>query len=603
VISMYMFPVAVLGIGIIASIPVGRYMAAVFDGKLWLPRWLQWIEQRIDTGPQNWRQYIAAMFIFTAAKTIVGFTVIALQTHHPGFLNPDERGELALSTLFHTTLSMVTNSEQQHYSGEVHLSYGSQLFLVLWTFFVSPAPGLAALAAMIRGLRGDPHLGNFYIDVWRSIVCVFLPLSLVFGVLMMAAGVPMTMEGAARVATVDGVEQIICRGPVAAIEAIKQLATAGGGYFGANSCHPFETPDAWAALLGMLLIVLLPFAQVVMFGRMIGQPRHAAVLFAVMLTVMLVSIGWCVYFDAACPNPALTAHEATTYQIPDPTAPSGQRVLAVPAVVALPVDQSEWGNLEGKELRFGPGAGPAWAAMTTTTANGSNACMHDSLNPLAGLALLIGIWLNCNFGAVGSGLLTIFIYVVLAVFFAGLMIGRSPEYLGRKLEAREMKLAMLALLWHPLLSLGGTGLFLATGWGMASTNNPGAHGFSEIVYEFSSASANNGSGLEGLGDTNGFRDANANPSPPAPYSVHWDIACGLVVVLGRYGPIVLLLILAGGMASKPAHPAGVGTLRTDTITFGVMLFGTILLAGVLLFLPAAALGPLAEHYGPIPFGR
>lgn len=601
--SMYLLPAVVLGVAIVTSVSVGRYMAAVFDGTFQLPRWLQWIEQRIDTGPQNWRQYIAAMAIFTGAKIIVGFTVLALQSYQPAFLNPDGRGELALSTLFHTTLSMVTNSEQQHYSGEVHLSYGSQLFIVLWTFFVSPAPGLAALAAMIRGLRGDPHFGNFYIDVWRSIVFVFLPFSLLVAVPMMAAGVPMTMEGAARVATVEGVEQIICRGPVAAIEAIKQLATAGGGYFGANSCHPFETPGVWTALLGMLLIVLLPFAQVVMFGRMIGQPRHAAVLFGAMLTIMIASIGWCVHFDAACPNPALTAHGAKTYEIPDPTAPTGRRPLAVPAIVALPVDQSEWGNLEGKELRFGPGAGPAWAAMTTATANGSNACMHDSLNPLAGLALLVGIWLNCNFGAVGSGLLTIFIYVVLAVFFAGLMIGRSPEYLGRKLEAREMKLAMIALLWHPLLSLGGTGLFLMTNWGMDSTNNPGAHGFSEIVYEFSSASANNGSGLEGLGDTNGFRDPSVNPAAPGLYSVHWDIACGLVVVLGRYGPIILLLVLAGGMASKPAHPAGIGTLRTDTITFGIMLFGTILLAGVLLFLPTAALGPLAEHYGPIPFGR
>jgi K+-transporting ATPase ATPase A chain len=470
---------------------------------------------------------------------------------------------------------MATNSEQQHYAGEVHLSYGSQLFVVLWTYFVSPAPGLAALAAVIRGLRGDAHLGNFYVDVWRTIAFIFLPFSLAVAIPLAAAGVPMTMDGAAGVQTLAGGAQSIARGPVAAIEAIKQLATAGGGYFGTNSCHPYENPSAWTNALELLLVLLLPFAQVLAFGRMLGQKRHAVVLFVVMLAVLLTSLCWCVYFDAACPNPALLSNEKV-------------------GLPALPVDQSRWGNLEGKELRFGPGAGPAWAALTTCTANGSNNCMHDSLNPLAILGLLSGIWLNCNFGAVGSGMLTMLMYVILAAFIAGLMIGRTPEYLGRKLGPREMKLAMCALLVHPILILAPAGAAAGQGWDAGSANPPGPHAFTEIIYEFSSASSNNGSGLEGLADTYGFAD---NPDPPA-HAVHWDIACGIVVTLGRFLPIIFMLALAGGMPTKLPHPAGPGTLPTDSITFGVALLGTMLLAGLLLFFPAAALGPLVEQLGP-----
>jgi K+-transporting ATPase ATPase A chain len=261
------------------------------------------------------------------------------------------------------------------------------------------------------------------------------------------------------------------------------------------------------------------------------------------------------------------------------------------------VDQ-ELGNLEGKELRFGTSAGPTWAALTTCTSNGSVNCMHDSLNPLAGLTPLAGMWLNCNFGGVGVGLINMLIYLIVAVFLAGLMVGRTPEYLGKKVEAREMKLAMLALLIHPLMVLGPTGLFCAKEWGSKSTNNPGPHGFSEILYEFSSASANNGSGFEGLADTYGFADNTA----PAPFAPHWDIACGLVMLISRFVPIIAPLAFAGSLAAKRPTPFTAGTLRTDTLTFGFVLFGTIVLVGALLFLPAAVLGPVAEHLGPLPFG-
>jgi K+-transporting ATPase ATPase A chain len=261
------------------------------------------------------------------------------------------------------------------------------------------------------------------------------------------------------------------------------------------------------------------------------------------------------------------------------------------------VDQ-ELGNLEGKELRFGTSAGATFSAVTTAVTCGSVNCMHDSLNPLAGITPLTGMWLNCVFGGKGVGVINMLIFLIIGVFLAGLMVGRTPEYLGKKVEAREMKLAMLAFLIHPIMVLAPTGLFAATDWGTKSTNNPGAHGFSEILYEFSSSSANNGSGFEGLNDTYGFN----NNENPAPYAVHWDIACGLVMLISRFIPIIAPLALAGSLAAKKPTPFTAGTLRTDTVTFGCVLLGTVLLLGALTFLPAAVLGPVAEYFGPIPFG-
>jgi K+-transporting ATPase ATPase A chain len=337
-------------------------------------------------------------------------------------------------------------------------------------------------------------------------------------------------------------------------------------------------------------------ACIVMFGRMIRNMRQAGAIFGVSLVVLAASIAWATYHDAAKPNPGLTSQPEQTIRVP------GAEVKTVPALVGLPVMQ-DTGNLEGKELRFGPGAGPTWAASTTCTSNGSVNCMHDSLNPLAGLAPLTGMWLNCAFGGVGVGLINMLIYLIIAVFLAGLMVGRTPEYLGKKVEAREMKLAALALLAHPILILAPVALFAAAGWLDPATNNPGAHGFSEGVYEFSSSSANNGSGYEGLGDTFGFNDKDKNPSTPAPFAPHWDIASGLVMVFARFIPIIAPIAFAASLAGKRPTPFTSGTLRTDTFTFGCVLLGTILLVGALMFLPVAALGPMAEHFGPLPFGR
>ena len=389
--------------------------------------------------------------------------------------------------------------------------------------------------------------------------------------------------------------QAIARGPVAALMPVKHLASVGGGFFGANSAHPFENPSAWTNILSCIGILLFPAAVVVMFARMLGQWRHALVIAGVMAVPFAGMIGWTIYWDTLQPNPGLIAQAGRTVQLQRSDGTLHRQVTR--AWAALPVQQG-LGNLEGKELRFGTSGGASFAAVTTAVACGSVNGAHDSLNPLAGLAPFTGMWLNCVLGGKGAGLINLLTFLIVGVFITGLMVGRTPEYLGRKIEAREMKLAMLALLVHPLLILGPTGLFAALDWGPRSTSNPGAHGLSEILYEFSSASANNGSEFGGLQQTYGFNDS----KEPAPYSPHWDIATGLVMLLGRFVPLVAFLALAGGLSGKSPTPFTVGTLRTDTVTFACVLLGTILLVGALLFLPAAVLGPVAEHFGPIPFG-
>jgi len=608
--QVWLLPILVFAVVLALSVPIGLYMAKVFDGRLRLPAWLRWIESQFDTGPQSWKQYAFAFMAFNIVTFMVGFAVLALQPYLP--LNPDGKKMLAPTTIFHTAISFLTNTNQQHYSGEVHFSYFTQIFFVCWKQALSPIIGMAALVAIIRGLRGDKHMGNFYLDMWRGTVYVFLPLCVVVGVVLMATGVPMTLEGNASATIMDASAastdadgkvqpQQIARGPVAAILAVKQFGTNGGGYFGANSAHPFENPTDFSNLLTCVGLFLLPMASLVTFGKMLNRYRDAWVIFGVMFVLSLATLIWVVSFDTLAPNPALTAHAEQNYQVPDAADPSGHRTLNVPAVPGLPVDQS-LGNLEGKELRFGTAAGATWAALTTNTSNGSVNCMHDSLNPIAGLTPLTGMWLNCIWGGVGVGLINFLVYLVVGVFLAGLMVGRTPEYLGKKVEAREMKLASLALLIHPLMVLAPTGLFAAMGWSTTAQNNPGAHGFAETMYEFSSASANNGSGFEGLGDTWGFNKPDDNPSTPAPCSPHMDIACGLVMLISRFIPIIAPLALAGSLALKKPTPFTAGTLRTDTITFGLVLLGTILLVGALLFLPVAALGPIAEHLGPLPFG-
>jgi K+-transporting ATPase ATPase A chain len=605
---MWFLPALIVITSVALSVPVGLYLAWIMDGRYRAPRVLRWIEQRLSTGPQNWKQYAIALMLFNTVMFVFGFIVLALQPYLP--FNPDGMKMLGPTTIFNTVTSFLTNTNLQHYSGEQHLSYFSQLVFVVWNMFVSASVGFCALSAIIRGLRGDQHMGNFYVDMWRAVAYVFIPSSLLMGVLLLPAGVPMTLDGKAEATTVEAgamgtgedgkpQPQNISRGPVAALVPIKHLGTNGGGFFGANSSHPFENPSALTNYLTCLNILIFPLSLVVMFGRMIGNMRHAGVIYGVMMSLFLLMIGWAIYWDTMQPNPGLTGHDARNdvVQAVDADGKAVERPIDTAAVAGLPVDQ-ELGNLEGKELRFGTSAGATYSAVTTAVTCGSVNCMHDSLNPLAGLTPFTGMWLNCVFGGKGVGIVNLLLYLITGVFLAGLMVGRTPEYLGKKVEAREMKLAMLGLLAHPILVLGGTGLFAAADWGTKAMNNPGAHGFSEILYEFSSASANNGSGFEGLQDTWGFND-NRDAAPQSP---KWDIATGLVMLLGRFLPIIAPLALAGSLAAKKPTPFTAGTMRTDTLTFAFVLLGTILLVGALLFLPAAVLGPLAEHLGPMPFG-
>lgn len=536
------------------SIPLGRYMRWAMDPLPEAARGARWtgLFERIG-GPlarreQDWKAYLLAMLVFNALMFAVTFSILALQQYLP--FNPDGKTALDPSLIFNTAASFTSNTNLQHYSGEVSMSYLSQLAGLMWLQFVSAATGIAALTALARGLAGRPVFGNFFVDVQRATFLVLLPLAIIVALLLALGGMPMTMTGAAHATTLEGVAQTIARGPVAAFVAIKQLGTNGGGFFGPNSTHPFENPSFWTNGLEMIAIILIPMACVWMFGRIVGRPKHARVIFLVMLAFLLLKIGGAAWFEAA-PTQAF-AH--------------------------LPIAQ-DVGNLEGKELRFGTAGGPLWAVLTTSTSNGSVGAMHDSLNPMTGLMPMIGMWLNSTFGGVGVGMINMFLYIIVAVFVAGMMIGRTPDYLGHKVEGREVKLAILALAAHALFILVGTAIFAATSWGAGAVNNVGPHGFSEILYEFSSASANNGSGFEGLGDG----------------TTPWNLATGLVMLLARFIPIILPIAIVGSFISKRRVAESAGTLGVDNSVFALMLVVTIVIFGALTFFPAAALGPIAEQ--------
>jgi K+-transporting ATPase ATPase A chain len=604
---MWLLPISMLVFTTVLAIPLSRYLAWIMDGKYRAPGFFRWFERHLDSGPQGWKQYTAALLIFNTVLFAFGFVVLCLQPIMP--LNPRGLGILAPSTIFSTVCSFMTNTNLQHYSGDQHLSNFSQIVFIITMMFVSAGVGLCALTAIIRAFRGESKVGNFFVDMWRVVVYTFVPVALVLGVLFIHQGMPMTFASTYQVSTLEpgamgtddkgqAKQQTIVVGPVAAVIPIKQLGTNGGGFFGMNSAHPFENPSAWTNFLECFGMMLFPFSLVLMYGRMLGRPRHAAVIFIVMMSMMVGTIAWAICYDTLKPNPGLIAHpESKSFQISSAGAPGGKKTFTFPAVAGLPVDQ-HLGNLEGKELRFGTSAGATFAAMTVNVTCGAVNCEHDSLNPVSALAPMWGMWVNCIFGGKGVGMINLLLFLIIGVFIAGQMVGRSPEYLGKKVGAREMKLAMIALLVHPIMILMPTGVFAATDWGIKAENNPGAHGFSEIVYQFSSASANNGSAFDGLGTTYGL---NNNPSP-APEAVPWDVAAGMVMLASRYLPIVAPIALAGFLGMKKPTPFSSGTMRDDTGTFGCLLFGTIVIIGALLFLPVAALGPLAEHLGPIPFG-
>jgi K+-transporting ATPase ATPase A chain len=547
------------------SLLVGRYMFHVFSGR-WtlLDPVLVPVERLVlrATGvdakeQQDWKRYTRSLLVSNAAMWVAAFVVVSTQEWLP--LNPDGIGNMEPTLAFNTIASFVTNTNLQHYSGETGLSYFSQMFTVTFLQFVSAATGVAACVAIIRGLAGNglKQLGNFYVDLTRASVRVFLPFALLVGTLLVWQGTPATFEGAARATTVEGREQVIARGMTAPEVAIKQLGTNGGGYFGPNSTHPYENPTPVSNLVELWSIAIIPMAMVWVLGFMVGRRRLAVVVFATMLALYLPLVVFAVAQEAG----------------------------GNPAIASLGVDQST-GSMEGKEVRVGAGLSALWAVTTTATSNGSVNSMHDSMTPLGGLAPMVGIWLNNVFGGVGVGLINMLIFIVVAVFVAGMMVGRTPEFLGKKVESREVKLASLALLWHPLAILVGTAvaayLWAGTadpGTALAWLKNPGPHGFSEMLYEFSSAAANNGSGFEGLADNTPF----------------WNISTGLVMLLSRYIPIIAPLALAGSLAAKPAAPETAGSLRADSATFGVTLWAVVVILGLLMFMPVAVLGPIAEH--------
>jgi K+-transporting ATPase ATPase A chain len=600
-------PFMLLLVATVIAFPLSKYMAWIMDGKYRPWGIFGWCERHLDSGPQNWKQYTASLLIFNTVLFVFGYVVLSIQQWMP--LNPRGLGQLAPTTIFNSVVSFMTNTDLQHYAGDQHLSNFSQILWAITNLFISAAIGLSALIAIIRALRSDSHLGNYFLDMWRAVVYMFVPAAIIFGILFMVQGSPMTYKSSYNVSTLEPAamgttdkgeakQQTIVVGPVAAFESMKMLGTNGGGFFGMNAAHPFENPTGLTNFFNCLAMMIFPYALVLMYGRMLRRMRHAYVIFAVMLLLMAGTIFMSVYYDTLYPNPDLTAHPvARTYNIPSATAPGGKLAVTLPAVAGLPVDQ-HLGNLEGKELRFGTSAGATYAAVTTDVTCGSINAEADSLHPMAGLSPMIGMWLNCVFGGKGVGMINMLIYVIVGIFVAGMMVGRTPEYLGKKIGAKEVKLAIVTLLVHPFLILLPTGLFAATNWGLAAVSNPGSHGLSQMLYQFSSASANNGSAFDGLGVVYGF----ANNASPSPTAMAWDIAAGLVMLFGRYLPIVAPIAMAASLGAKKSAPFGLGTLRTDTVTFAILLLGTILIVGALLFLPVAALGPLAEHLGPIPFG-
>jgi len=550
---------------IATSAMLGSYMANVFTGRRTaLDPLLVPIERLVVrlTGvdpslQQDWKQYSVSLVISNIVMWLATFPIVSFQKALP--LNPDGIANMEPTLAFNAISSFTTNTNLQHYSGETGLSYFSQMFTVTFLQFVTAATGIAAAVAIIRALGGNrlTALGSFYVDLTRATVRILLPLALLVSVVLMWQGTPMTFEGAAQATTLEGSPQAIARGVTAGVVSIKQLGTNGGGYFGPNSAHPYENPTPLSNFVETWSITIIPMSVVVMFGYILRRRRLAIVIFATMLAIYLpmVVIG------------------------------IAQESGGNPALSRMGVDQAT-GSMEGKEVRFGAGLSALWGVTTTMTSNGSVNSMLDSWTPLGGLIPMIGMWLNNIFGGVGVGFINMLIFVIVAVFVAGMMIGRTPEFLGKKVEAKEIKLASLALLWHPLAILVGTAIACHV-WAttadpetaLAWLKNPGAHGFSEMLYEFSSAAANNGSGFEGLGDNTPF----------------WNISTGLVMLLSRYIPIIAPLALAAALAAKPAAPETAGSLRADSATFGFTLWAIIVILGLLMFMPVAVLGPIAEH--------
>ena len=499
-------------------------------------------------GQQNWKQYALSMLLFNALIFTFIYLVLGTQQWLP--LNPDGKGALEGSLIFNTTASFTSNTNLQHYSGEQALSYIGQ-FALMFLQYLTPATGLACLAALARGLSGKVLMGNFYADVMRATFLVLLPLCLVTAGMLVLGGVIMTFDGSVVAQTLEGAKQIIARGPVAAFVTIKQLGTNGGGFFGPNSTHPFENASFFTNFIETMSIIVIPMACVWMFGRLTGRMKHAAVIFAVMLSLLCVKLGCAVYFESA---PSAAFH-------------------------GLDIENSS--NLEGKELRYGTSGGPAWSIITTATSNGSVNAMHDSLTPLGGMLVLFNMLLGeIIYGGVGSGLYGMILFILLTVFIAGLMVGRTPDYLGKRIEGREITWCMVALLACATPILCFSAVAAVSSWGTGALNNAGAHGLSEILYAFTSGAQNNGSAFAGL-------------SANVPV---WNVLLALAMFIGRFGVMLSMLVVAGSLAARKKRPISDSSFPVEGPTFGLLLLGIIFIVGALTYLPALSLGPIVEQF-------
>ena len=532
---------------------LGKFMTKVFTGQKHLMRpvfgWLETLIYKvISVNPDeesNWKSYTFGLLIFNFIGFLFVFMLQLLQAYLP--LNPANLTNVSWDSAFNTAVSFMTNTNWQGYAGETTLSYFVQMIGLTVQNFVSAATGIAVLLALIRGLsrKTTEHLGNFWTDLTRSALYVLLPLSILFAIVLVSQGVVQNFKPYETVQTLQGAEQIIPMGPAASQIAIKQLGTNGGGFFNANSAHPFENPTPLSNFLEMLFILLIPAALTYTYGKMVGSIRHGWIIFSVMLILLLTGLSLSLYAEYAS-NP-IFGH--------------------------LPL-------MEGKETRFGITNSVLWSTSTSAASNGSVNAMHDSLSPLAGMVAMINIMLGeIIFGGVGAGLYGIVIFVILTVFIAGLMVGRSPEYLGKKIEAFEVQMAIVAVLAPNIVILIFTAWASVSAMGLSSLNNGGAHGFSEILYAYSSAAGNNGSAFAGL---------NAN-------TVFYNLTLGLGMLIGRFGVIIPVLAIAGNMAKKKITPPSAGTFHTDNWLFVGLLIAVILIVGGLTHFPALALGPIMEH--------
>lgn len=560
--------IVMYGLTVLLAIPLGKFLAKVFKGEPNAFDFMKPLERLIyrlggidETADLTWKQNLVALVTLNAVLVAFGFVLLVFQGSLP--LNPDGNPSQTADLAFNTAISFMVNCDLQHYSGESGATYLTQLAVMMFLMFTSAATGIAAAVLLFRSFMPQiaETVGNFYVLFTRSITRLLLPGSLVIAIILAFNGVPASFDGKDTIITMQGDTVGVSRGPAAGMIAIKHLGTNGGGYFGANSAHPLESPNYLTNMVEMIVQVLIPIAMIFALGFYVNRRRFAWVIYGVMTFGLLLLL------------------------IPTIFSELGGN----PAIAQMGISQPT-GAMEGKEVRFGPLASAYWSIVTTIISTGSVNSMHDSSMALSGMMELLGMMVNAFYGGVGAGLLNFYYFLIIAVFISGLMVGRTPELFGRKVEAREIKIASIVALLSTLLVKGGTAMaawvfinYGDTDWAVkpsAWLNNPGFHGFSEMLYEFTSANANNGSGFEGLGDNNVF----------------WNFSTGIVLLLGRFIPIIGPVAIAGLLARKKYVPESSGTLPVDTPTFGLMIFAVIFILTALSFFPALALGPLAEYF-------